>query len=70
MLLPMHWRYLISDVEESDSLQGKKLMYLLYDADDEMEIELVPEVESTGEISESEWEVSDFSSSDDFCDEW
>ena len=66
----MHCRYLISDVEESDSLQGKKLMYLLYDADDEMEIELVPEVESTGEISESEWEVSDFFSSDDSCDEW
>ena len=33
-----------SDVEESDSLQGKKLMDLLYDADDEIDIELVPEV--------------------------
>ena len=54
-----------SDVEESDSLQGKKLMDLLYDADDE-----IPEVESTDEISESEWEVSDFFSSDDSCDEW
>ena len=34
-----------SDVEESDSFQGKKLMDLLYDADDEIEIELVPGVE-------------------------
>ena len=45
-------------------------MDLLYDADDEIEIELVPAVESTDEISESEWEVSDFFSSDDSCDEW
>ena len=59
-----------SDIEESDSLQDKKLMDLLYDADDEIEIELVPEVESTDEISESEWEVSDLFPRDDSCDEW
>ena len=48
----------------------KNSWIFLYDADDETEIELVPEVESTDEISESEWEVSDFFSSDDSCDEW
>ena len=44
-------------------------MDLLYNADDEIEIELVPEVEPTNKISESEWDVSDFFSSDDSCDE-
>ena len=62
----MHCRYL--------NLMLKNLIenswIFLYDADDETEIELVPEVESTDEISESEWEVSDFFSSDDSCDEW
>ena len=48
----------------------KNSSIFFYDADDEIEIELVPEVESTDEISESEWEVSDFFSSDDSCDEW
>ena len=46
----------------------KKLMDLLYN-DDEIEIELVPEVEPTNKISESKWDVSDFFSSDDSCDE-
>ena len=48
----------------------KNSSIFFYDADDEIEIELEPEVESTDEISESEWEVSDFFSSDDSCDEW
>ena len=48
----------------------KNSSIFFYDADDEIEIELEPEVESTDEISESEWEVSDFFSSDNSCDEW
>ena len=44
------------------------LIDMLYDVDDEIEIELITNIEV--KISESNLELSHFLSSEDWCDEW
>lgn len=58
--------------ETETPLHSKTLIDKFYDGDDEAEIPifLVPQTGYSESEDESDWEVSDFLSSEDSCDEW